>query len=107
MNIVIRMNIFIYSTRFCYCNDNDIIISVLDYDNITKKWILYTTDENDNKKYEIKNLYKKLSEEEYFQLSLVWDYKFPLILAYKIIQKAQDNYYNFSVFKAVFTEQDI
>lgn len=55
--------------------------------------VWYISDINKEDKFELPDL-SAVSPEEYFQLSLVWDYPFPLEIALRIMQLHSEYSYN-------------
>lgn len=79
---------------FVYYKDN-IKISSIEVDVEDEEWTIM--DNSKKTRTPIKNIFL-LSEEEFFQYSLVWDFLFPLELVLKI-QNIVENYnYNYSSF---------
>lgn len=105
MNSIIKFSHDRYTKLFYYYNDDSFVSkSILAYHVNFKRWTIIEY----KNKIMIPNV-ATLTEEEYFQLSLVWDYKFPFDLVDKIIKKAELHNYNFSFFKAIVSinEEDI
>lgn len=110
MRYYIQCSIFTDFFRFSYIIDSKLISTLDYYKNDTYfEWYIIEEDYSQRKyNYNKIRFYKELyymTEEEYFQRFLIWDYKFPLDIVSTILKAVNELDYNEDLIKNKLVEK--